>query len=117
MDILSTVRKIILYVGLLVSSLLFLYPHWRGSFDDGDRAFEYDLGRNFITAPPIPDPSQLVRLIGEEPNLLPLALVGSVKASYRIHYVRQFTEVALTLLFTFGLVRALKKPAGAVAKG
>jgi hypothetical protein len=45
---LAIARKVVLCAGLLVSALLFLYPHWRGTFMF-TRVFEYDLGRGFIT--------------------------------------------------------------------
>ena len=112
---LAIARKVVLCAGLLMSALLFLYPHWRMSFVF-PRAFEYGLGRGFITAPPIPEPGQLVRLAGMESNppyfQSPFELVDVVNVRYRVHRVRQLTEVALALLFTFGLMRALKKPAG-----
>ena len=98
-----------------MSALLFLYPHWRGSFVLPTRVFEYGLGRGFITAPPIPNPGQLVQLVGMGSNgdeTFPILLLDIIEASYRVHRVSQFTEVALALLFTFGLMRALKKPAG-----
>jgi len=60
------------------------------------------------------DYSQLARLTGVEintDNYLFLVKVGR-DVSYRAHRVRQLTEVALALLFTFGLMRVLKKPAG-----
>ena len=94
---LAIARKIILYVGLLVAALLFLFPHWRVSINVGilgeTRAFEQEIGRGFM-------PVQLT--------------AGSAKFVARINYVRQFTEVAIALLLTFGLMRALKlkKPAG-----
>ena len=113
---LAIVRKVVLCAGLLTSGLLFIYPHWRGSFEVGIKVFEYDLGRGFITAPPIPDHSQLVRLIGMESNDpkadWPLMMLWDIKASYRVHRVRQLTEVALALLLTFGVLPALRKPAG-----
>jgi hypothetical protein len=110
---LAIARKITLCAGLLLGALLFLYPHWRGSFEFGVGFFEYDLGRSFITAPRIPKPGQVVRLVGmdqEAPNSF--LFVREIKASYRVHRVRQLTEVALALLFTFGVVRALRKPVG-----
>jgi hypothetical protein len=113
---LAIARRIILSIGLFVCALLFLYPHWRGSFILGENVFEYGLGRGFITAPPIPEPGQLVRLIGMESyspdDLPPLHWWRNVIASYRVHRVRQITEIALTLLFTFGLMRALRKSLG-----
>lgn len=116
MDILAMTRKAILCVGLLASALLFLYPHWRGSFDMKRQSeispiFDYDLGRDFITTPPAPNPDRLAELVGwhEETTLL---VAIRANANYRIHHARQFTEVALALLFTFGLMWALRKPAG-----
>jgi hypothetical protein len=97
---LAIARKIILYVGLLVATLLFLFPHWRVSINvgilGGPGVFDQEIGRGFIAFPP-------VQLTG-----------GSAKFVARINYVRQITEVAIALLLTFGLMRALKlkKPAG-----
>jgi len=113
---LAIARKVVLCAGLLVSALLFLYPHWIGTFRWlGSRAYEYDLGRAFVTAPPMPDPAQSMRLVGanpDEPDTSPFFVGHYIEASYRVHRVRQLTEVALALLFTFGLIRVLKKPAG-----
>jgi hypothetical protein len=96
---LAIARKVVLYIGLLVAALLFLFPHWRVSVNVGilgvPRSFDQEIGRGFIAYPP-------VQLTG-----------GSAKFVARINYVRQITEVALALLFTFGLMRVLKKPAGA----
>jgi hypothetical protein len=95
---LSIARKVILCVGLLVAALLFLFPHWRVSVGilSGDQSLEQDIGRGFIAFPP-------VQLTG-----------GIAKFVVRINYVRQIAEVAIALLLTFGLLRALKlkKPAG-----
>jgi len=95
---LAIARKVILCVGLLVAALLFLFPHWRMSVGilSGAQALEQDIGRGFIAFPP-------VQLTG-----------GIAKLVVRINYVRQFAEVALALLLTFGLTLALKikKPAG-----
>jgi hypothetical protein len=97
---LAIARKVILYAGLLVAALLFLFPHWHVSINVGmlgeTRAFDQEIGRGFIAYPP-------VQLTG-----------GVVKFVARINYVRQITEVAIALLVTFGLMRALKlkKPAG-----
>jgi hypothetical protein len=99
---LAIARKVILYVGLLVAALLFLFPHWRVSFKVGllgeTQVFDQDIGRAFIAFPP-------VQLTG-----------GSAKLVAHINYVRQITEVALALLLTFGLLRALKpkRPAGEI---
>jgi hypothetical protein len=97
---LKIARKVILCVGLLVAALLFLFPHWRVSINVGilgeNRAFDQEIGRGFIAYPP-------VQLTG-----------GGAKFVARINYIRQITEVAIALLLTFGLMRALKlkKPAG-----
>jgi hypothetical protein len=97
---LAIARKITLYVGLLVATLLFLFPHWRVSINvgilGGPGVFDQEIGRGFIAFPP-------VQLTG-----------GSAKFVARINYVRQITEVAIALLLTFRLMRALKlkKPAG-----
>ena len=98
---LAIARKVVLYVGLLVAALLFVYPHWRmyvdltTDRDAGMLALDQDIGRFFIASPPAHFKDNLF----------------SVRV--RIHYVRQITEVAIALLFTFGLLRALKlkKPA------
>jgi len=97
---LAIARKVVLYIGLLIAALLFLFPHWRVSVNVGilgeTRVFDQEIGRGFIAYPP-------VQLTG-----------GSAKFVARINYVRQFTEVTIALLLTFGLMRALKlkKPAG-----
>jgi hypothetical protein len=97
---LAIARKVVLYIGLLVAALLFLFPHWRVSVNVGilgeTQSFDQEIGRGFIAYPP-------VQLTG-----------GSAKFVARVNHVRQFTEVAIALLLTFGLMRALKlkKPAG-----
>lgn len=95
---LAIARKVVLCAGLLVAALLFVYPHWSVSFNlgGGVPAFEQDIGRGFIVSPP----AQFTFL--------------NAKFVARINYVRQFTEVAIALLVTFGLLRALrlKKSAG-----
>src|SRR5262249_2535100 len=103
---LAIARKIVLYVGLLTSALLFAYPHWKLSIDvkNGNPIFEQDIGRVFILSPP---------LVGTQ--VIPFPTIAGIRPVFRIHYVRQFTEVALALLFTFGLMRALRKPAGSRA--
>src|SRR5262245_42743368 len=105
--ILAIARKIILYVGLLTSALLFAYPHWRVSIDmrNGNRIFDQDIGRAFILSPP---------LVGTQ--VIPFPTIAGIRPVFRIHYVRQFTEVALALLLTLGLMRALRKPAGSRAE-
>jgi hypothetical protein len=100
---LAIARKVVLCAGLLVSALLFLYPHWRLSIDvrvNGGPTVNQDLGRAFISSTPLADPASVAHIY--------------VSAAVGIHYVRQFTEVAIALLFTFGLMSALKlkKPAG-----
>jgi len=101
---LAIARKIILYTGLLVAALLLAYPHWNlvYSVDKGTTFVSQDLGRSFITAPPLPFAEPIVSVWTEDNKPI------------RINYVRQFTEVAFALLFTSGLMRALKlkKPAG-----
>jgi hypothetical protein len=97
---LAIARKVVLCAGLLAGALLSLYPHWRLSIDvgDGRPTVNHDLGRAFISSPPLADPSSVARIF--------------MSAAVGIHYVRQFAEVALALAFTFGLMRALRKPAG-----
>jgi hypothetical protein len=102
---LAIARKVILYTGALVATLLFLYPQWRYSIDlgDGTPTTNQELGRGFIASPPLP---------GDASGPYQLMIVSGPRKVVRIHHVRQFTEVALALLFTFGVMRALKKPAG-----
>jgi hypothetical protein len=94
---LATARKVILCAGLLVAALLFLFPQWRVSINVGilgkAQALEQDIGRGFIAYPP-------VQLTG-----------GIAKFDVRINYVRQFAEVAIALLFTFGLMWVLRRQA------
>lgn len=93
---LAIARKVILCVGLLVAALLFVYPHWRmyvdliTDRDDGMLALDQDIGRFFIASPPahFKDNLFFVRV--------------------HINYVRQIAEVAIALVLTFGLLRALK---------
>jgi hypothetical protein len=91
---LAIARKVILCAGLFVSGLLFLYPHWWLSvyYVNGSPATSVDIGRSFIASSPLPTADE------NEPA--------------HINYVRQITEVALALAFTFGLMLALKKPLG-----
>ena len=97
---LAIARKDVLYIGLLVATLLFVYPHWRmyvdltTDRDAGMLALDQDIGRFFIASPPAHFKDNLF----------------SVRV--RVNYVRQFTEVALALALTFGLTLALKKVAG-----
>ena len=97
---LAIARKVILYAGLLTSALLFIYPHWRVSTDievlGETQVIDQEIGRAFIASPPVE------------------LKVSGAKFFARINYVRQITEVALALLLTFGLLRALKlkRPSG-----
>jgi hypothetical protein len=94
---LAIARKAVLYIGLLVAALLFLFPHWRVSINVGilgkAQELEQDIGRGFIAYPP-------VQLKG-----------GIAKFVVRINYIRQIAEVAIALLFTFGLMWVLRRPA------
>jgi hypothetical protein len=99
---LAIARKVVLCVGLLVGALLFLFPHWRVSvgmspgMNAGRLAIDQDIGRGFIAFPPVQIRNNMFNV------------------RVRINYVRQITEVAIALLLTFGLLRALKlkKPVG-----
>jgi hypothetical protein len=93
---LAIARKVVLYIGLLVAALLFAFPHWKISTDIGlgTPAVDRDLGRAFIM------PSLVYRS--------DQFLLIDFKNAAHIHYVRQITEVAIALLLTFGLMRALK---------
>jgi hypothetical protein len=95
-------QKVVLCAGLLAGALLALYPQWRLSVDvgDGKPTYNLDIGRAFISSPPLADPTSVSHTY--------------VSAVVGIHYVRQITEVALALAFTFGVMRALKlkKPGG-----
>jgi hypothetical protein len=94
---LAIARKVVLWGGLLVSALLFLFPHWRLSIGE-TQVFDQEIGRAFIASPPVFAVILIYPPIDE-------------KRSVRINYVRQFMELAIALLLTFGLPRALKKPA------
>jgi hypothetical protein len=115
---LAIARKVVLCAGLLVAALLFLFPHWRLSigFVDGRPPVIYELGRAFIASKPLASAAsrQLQSTTGAEPVIKArgVLLMGAAGAAFRINYVRQFTEVAIALLLTFGLARVLKKPAG-----
>jgi hypothetical protein len=104
---LAIARKIILCAGLLVAALLFLFPHWRHSINlgDGTPTANQELGRAFIASPPLP---------GAASSPYQFMFVSGPGEAVRIHHVRQFTEVAIALLLTFGLMGALKlkKPSG-----
>ena len=115
---LATARKVILCAGLLVAALLFLFPHWRLSIDfvDGRPTVNYELGRAFIATKPLAGASSrpVQSTTGAEPNIkaVGVQLMDTAGTVFRINYFRQFTEVALALLFTFGLILALRKSAG-----
>jgi hypothetical protein len=80
--------------------------------------FDYDLGRSFIAAPPALTPYQFAELGGfketmpERPELNDFAKLSGKQST--IDLTRQFVEVLLALLFTFGVMWALrlKKPTG-----
>jgi hypothetical protein len=115
---LAIARKVVLCAGLLVAALLFLFPHWRISisFVDGRPPVNYELGRAFIALKPLASAASrpLQSTTGAEPLIKArgVLLMGAAGSVIHINYARQFTEVALALLFTFGVMRALKKPTG-----
>jgi hypothetical protein len=117
---LAIARKVILCVGLLVAALLFLFPHWRISisFVDGRQPVNYELGRFFIALKPLAAAASrpLQSTTGAEPVIKArgVLLLGTAGTVIHINYARQFTEVVIALLLTFGLLRVLKlkKPAG-----
>lgn len=97
---LAIARKVVLCVGLLAAALPILYPHWRVVVEmaDGRLLFVHDVGRAFILSPPL----VAARAIG-------LPSIGSIRPILRINYTRLFIEVAVALIFTFGLMRALRR--------
>jgi len=97
---LAIARKVILCVGLLVAALLFIYPHWKIAVErgDGKTVFDQDAGRAFILSPPLAV-AQTIRF----------PMIRGIRPVFRINYVRQFVEVAIALLFTFGLTFMLRK--------
>jgi hypothetical protein len=99
---LAIARKFVLWAGLLVAAPLFLFPHWRLSSNvgDGSPVTDKELGRIFIAFKPFAH------------SYFPYRIAPRPGTDVYIHHVRQFTEVALALLATFGLRRALKKTAG-----
>jgi hypothetical protein len=117
---LAIARKVVLYVGLLVAALLFLFPHWRLSigFVDGRPTVNHELGQAFIASKPLASANSrpVQSTTGAEPVIKArgVLLMGATGTVFRINYVRQITEVSIALLLTFGLMRALKlkKPAG-----
>jgi hypothetical protein len=95
-------RKVVLWGGLLVSALLFLFPHRLLTvYADGGNTYSEDIGRGFILS-----------------SALPTAVCvqdGPLTEDFApINYVRQITEVAIALAVTFGWLLALrlKQPAG-----
>jgi hypothetical protein len=118
---LAIARKVILCAGLLVAALLLLFPHWRLSISaviPGEaQAFDQDIGRGFIATPPLLSaasrPTQSTAGAGPDIKAIGVLTMGGSGPVIRINYVRQITEVALALLITFGLMRALrlKRPA------
>jgi len=106
---LAITRKVVLCAGLLVAVLLLIYPHWRVSIQmgGGNPVLVYDVGRAFILSSPTFD-SQQQGGVGLSP--FTFTLMGGIQPVYRIHYARQIIEVALAALFTFLLMRALRKP-------
>ena len=98
--ILAIVRKVVLCAGLLAAALLFIYPHWKVTVErgNGKPVFDQDAGRAFILSPPLAV-AQTIRF----------PMIGGVRPVFRINYVRQIIEVAIALLFTFGLMFALRK--------
>jgi hypothetical protein len=99
---LAIARKVVLCVGLLVALLLFVYPHWKMAVEMGDGMpiFDHDAGRAFILSPPLAAGQAI-----SGPS------IGGIRPILRINRVRQLTEVAIALLFTFGLMFVLRKPA------
>jgi len=69
---------------------------------DGVPAFDHDAGRAFILSPPL-----------AATQTISFPMIGGIRPVFQINYRRQFIEVAIALLFTFGLMRALRKPPGA----
>jgi hypothetical protein len=107
-------RKVVLCAGALVAALLFVYPHWMLSVDfrDGSPAINQDIGRGLIASPPLlrAESRPFQSTTGAEPVIKArgVLLMDTAGTVFRINYVRQFTEVAIALLLTFGLLRALK---------
>jgi hypothetical protein len=101
--VLAITRKVVLCVGLLAAAMLFAYPHWRFAIESerGTLTYDQDVGRAFILSPPV-----MATQVFSAPRM------GGIRPVFRINYTRQIIEVALALLFTFGLMRALRKPAG-----
>ncbi len=98
--VLIMARNVIMCAGLLVAALLVLYPHWRVTVEMGAGmpVFDQDAGRAFILSPPLVA-AQAIRI----------PMIGGIRPTFRINYVRLFIEVAVTLIFTFGLMRALRR--------
>src|SRR5262249_60742515 len=65
---------------------------------NGKPVFNQDAGRAFILSPPLAV-AQTIRF----------PMIRGIRPVFRINYVRQFVEVAIALLFTFGLTFMLRK--------
>jgi hypothetical protein len=113
---LAIARKVVLCAGLLASVLLFMYPHWLLSVypGNGSPSVNQDVGRAFIVTPPVftAHSPEFTLIENKKPASPEVTLMEKKPA--QIDYVRQLTEVAIALLFTFGVMRALtlRKPAG-----
>src|SRR5262245_33462989 len=97
--VLAITRKVVLCVGMLAAAMLFAYPHWRlaiGS-ERGTPTYDQDAGRAFILSPP-----------AMAAQVFNTASMGGIRAVLRINYTRQIIEVAVALMLTFGLMRALR---------
>src|SRR5215510_14975566 len=83
-----------------MAALLFIYPHWKVSVEmgNGKPVFDQDAGRAFILSPPLAV-AQTIRF----------PMIRGIRPVFRINYVRQFIEVGIALLFTFGLTFMLRK--------
>lgn|SRR5262245_53745151 len=119
MNALAMIRKLILCIGLLVSALLFLYPPWLirlPQLPEQKVTLEHRAGRAFILSPPNLTPGQLRAMLGlsaindltDDAGALALICGIEKETTYRIHTSRWLAEVALSLLFTLGIVRVLK---------
>src|SRR5262249_2886512 len=98
--VLAITRKVVLCAGLLVAATLFAYPHWRLAVEPelGLLTYNQDLGRAFILSPPA-----MAAQVFRAPRM------SGIRPIFRINYTRQIIEVAVALLFTFGLMRALRR--------
>jgi hypothetical protein len=74
---LAIARKVVLYVGLLVAALLFLFPKWRMTMMMGEtESIAMETDRSFIADPPF------------------IVIHGELKTVARVNHARQFAEVA-----------------------